>query len=74
MDCLRVSLGVKRHCDHDNPLKGKYLIGAGLQVHYHHGRKHGGMYSDIVLEREVAESSTWQAAGRDGDTGPGLGF
>ena len=52
---VRVSTAVKRHHDHGNSYKGKHFIGAGLQfrglVHYHHGRKHGGMQVDIVLER-----------------------
>ena len=36
-------------------LKGTHFIEAGLQfrglVHYHHGRKHGGMQTDIILEK-----------------------
>jgi hypothetical protein len=38
-------------------LSEKHLIGAALQfrglVHYHHGRKHGGMQADMVLEKEL---------------------
>jgi hypothetical protein len=37
--------------------KGKYFTGAGLEfrglIHYHHGRKHGGMQADMVLEKEL---------------------
>jgi hypothetical protein len=44
---------VKRHHDQDNSYKGKHLIGAyyfrGL-LHYRHGRKHGSMQADMVLE------------------------
>ena len=31
MVCLRVSMAVKRHHDHNNSHKGKCLIGPGLQ-------------------------------------------
>jgi len=45
---------VKRHRDHSNSSKGRHFIGAGLQfrgsVHYHHGREHGTMQADMVLE------------------------
>jgi hypothetical protein len=54
---IRVTIAVKRHCSHRNSYKGRYLIGAGLQfrglVHYHHGRKHGSLQSDMVLEKEL---------------------
>jgi hypothetical protein len=34
----------------------KYLIGAVLEfrglVHYHHGKKHGSLQADMVLEKE----------------------
>jgi hypothetical protein len=32
--------------------KGKHLIGSQFRglVHYHHGRKHGRMQADMVLE------------------------
>jgi hypothetical protein len=47
------SIAAKRH--HGNSYKGKHLIGAGLQfrglVYYHHGRKHGGVQADMVLEK-----------------------
>jgi hypothetical protein len=37
-------------------IKEKHLIGSGLQfqslVHYYHGRKHGCMQADMVLEKE----------------------
>lgn len=43
-NCFRISIAVKRHCDHNNSYKRKHLIRAGLQfggsVPYHHGRKH----------------------------------
>jgi hypothetical protein len=49
----------KRHHDHPNfylkTKTQKHFIGDGLQfrglVHSHHGRKHGGMQADMVLER-----------------------
>ena len=48
---------MKRHHDQGNSYKGKHLIGAGLQfrgsVHYHHGRKHGSIQADMVLEKEL---------------------
>jgi hypothetical protein len=51
-----ISIAVKRHHEHGNSYKGKHLIGAGLQfrglVHYHHGRKHGSIQSDMMLEKE----------------------
>ena len=41
-------------------------------VHYHHGRKHGGMQADMVLEEELrALHLDQQAAGRDFES-PGL--
>jgi hypothetical protein len=50
-----IFIAVKRCHDGGNPLKGKHVIGDGLQfrglVQYHHGRKHGGMQADMVLER-----------------------
>ena len=42
---------MKRHNDHGNSYKGKYLSGAGL--HYCHGGKHGGMQADMVLEKDL---------------------
>jgi hypothetical protein len=66
---------VKKHRDHGKSHKGMHLTGAGLQlrglVHYWHGRKHGGMRADMVLEMEVREFYIQihrQAAG------PGLSF
>jgi hypothetical protein len=45
---------MKRHHDYSNSYKEKYLIGAGLQftgfILYHHGRKHGNIQADMVLE------------------------
>jgi hypothetical protein len=58
---------VKRHYDHGNSYKGKYLIGTGLQlrglVHYYHGGSMAGRHG----AREVAENSTSQAAGRESE-------
>ena len=54
---VRDSVAVKRHHDPNNSYKGKHLIKAGLKfrglVHYHHGRKHGSMQADTVLEKEL---------------------
>ena len=51
------SISLKRHRDQDNSYKGECLIRAGLQfrglVHYHHGRKHGSVQADMVLEKEL---------------------
>ena len=45
---------MKRHSDHNNSDKGKRLVVAGLQlrglVSYSHGREHGNMQTDIVVE------------------------
>jgi hypothetical protein len=46
---------VKRHQDYGNSYKGKTFNWGWLAhsfrdlVHYHHGRKHGSVYVDIVL-------------------------
>ena len=52
---VRVSIAVKRHQDPGNSYKGKHLIGLAYRfrgsIHYHHGRDHGGMQADMVLER-----------------------
>jgi hypothetical protein len=54
--CLRVSIAMKRHHDQSNFYKG-HLIGAGLQfggaVYHHHGRKHGDVHANMVLEKEL---------------------
>ena len=61
---------MKRHHGHCNSLK-EHLIGAGLQfrglVHYLvHGRKHGGMQADMVMEKELrALHLDSQAVGRE---------
>ena len=38
-------------------IKNFVFIGSGLRfrglVHYHHGRKHGSMQADMVLEKEL---------------------
>jgi hypothetical protein len=45
---------VKGQYDQGNSYKGNHLIGDGLQfqsfIHYHHGRKHGGVPADMVPE------------------------
>jgi hypothetical protein len=48
---------VKRHYDQGNSYKRRHFTGVvysfrGL-VHYHHGRKHGSMQADMVLEKEL---------------------
>jgi hypothetical protein len=57
--------------------KGKHFIGAGSWfrglVHYHHGGNHGGMQTDIMLEKELRVLHLdQQTAGRENDTWPGL--
>ena len=46
---------MKRHHDGGNTYKGKDLFGAGLLfrelVHYHHGRKHDDMQTEMMLEK-----------------------
>jgi hypothetical protein len=47
---------MKRYHDQGNSHKGLHLIGAGFQVqrgsvHYHHGRKHGSVKIDMVVEK-----------------------
>jgi hypothetical protein len=49
---------VKRYCDQGYSYKKQHLIEAGLQnqslVHYHHhGRKHGSILADMILEKEL---------------------
>ena len=39
---------MNRHHDQGNSYKEQRLIGA---VHYHHGRKHGDIQADMVLEK-----------------------
>ena len=72
---LRVSTTVKRHRDHrDHSYKKTFNWGLahdfiGL-VHYHHGRKHGSMQADTVLEKELKILHLDpQAAGRECNTG-----
>jgi hypothetical protein len=49
------SIAVKKHHDHSDSYKGKYLMGISLHFRgldsYHHNEKHGGMQVDMVLER-----------------------
>ena len=46
---------MERYHDHSNSYKEKHLIGAGLQFQslYCHGRDHGRMHADMVLEKEM---------------------
>jgi hypothetical protein len=48
---------VKRHHDHGTSYNGKHLIEVGLHfrglVYYCHGRKHGSLQADMVLEKEL---------------------
>ena len=46
-----VSIAVKSYHAHGT-YKGKRLQFRG-SVHYHHGREHGGMQADMVLEKEL---------------------
>lgn len=52
---------MKRNHDLDKSYKGKHFVVPGLQFrglsHCHHGRKHGIMQVDMVLEKEL-ECST----------------
>ena len=55
---LRVSMAVKKHQDHGNSYKEKYLIKVEAHsfrdlVHYHHGQEHAGMQADMVLEKGI---------------------
>jgi hypothetical protein len=59
-----------RHYDHGKSYKRKHLTGAGLQVHRFspssHGRKHGSMQVDMMLERELRVlCPDQQTAGRE---------
>jgi hypothetical protein len=69
---------VKRHHEQCNSYKGKHLIGAGLQfqgsAHYHHGRKHGSVQVDMVLEKmlRVLHLDPWQQKGTVFHTRPFL--
>jgi hypothetical protein len=46
---------MKRNYDHGNSYEQKHLIGTGSpfrgSVHHHHGREHGSMQEDVILER-----------------------
>ena len=48
---------MKRNHNHSNSYKGEHFAGAGLQfgglVHCRHGRKHGSLQVDMVLEKEL---------------------
>ena len=47
-------MAVKRHHDQGNSHKDKLLAYSFRgSVYYHHGRKHGSMQADMVLEKEL---------------------
>ena len=54
---VRVSIAVKRHCDHSNSYKENHLTGAGLHFSLVHcglnDGKQGGMQIDMVREKEL---------------------
>ena len=65
------------HHDYGNSYKGKHFIGSGLQfrglIHYHHGRKHGGMQTDMMLgEKLRVLYLDQQARGNEHHTRPGF--
>lgn len=69
---------MKRHHDHGSVHKEKHSIGAGFHLrglaHCQQARKHGGMQTDIVLEKELGGlHQDPQATGRERVTGPDLG-
>jgi hypothetical protein len=43
-------MAVKIYHDQGNSYKGQHLIGDGLQVHYHQGRKHGSIQAGMALK------------------------
>jgi hypothetical protein len=49
---VRGSIAERRHHDQGHSHKGQYLIRAGLQAQSscHHGKKHGSIQADMVLE------------------------
>ena len=61
-----------RHHDHGSSYTGKQLTGAGLQlrglVYYHHGGKHEGTQTAMVLKELRVLHPDPQVAGRDSDT------
>lgn len=54
---VRVSIAVERPHDQGNSYNGEHLIGGGFRfwgsVHCHHGRKHGSIQADMVLEEMI---------------------
>lgn len=52
--CLRVSVALKKHHHLSNSYKGKHFQFGGL-VHCRHGRWHGSMQANLVLEN-IADS------------------
>ena len=65
---------MKRHHHHGNSYKK--ITGVGLKVrglvYYPHGRKHGSVQADKVLEELRVLHMDLKAAQRDRDTWPGL--
>lgn len=49
---------MERQHNQGNSYKGKGLIGLAYNFrsldHYHHSRKHGGLETDLVLEKELS--------------------
>jgi hypothetical protein len=73
---IGISIAVKRHRGHSNSfIKERISLGLAYSfrglVHYHHGRKHGSMQVDMVLEKELRVlCPDWQAAGRKSEHWP----
>jgi hypothetical protein len=57
IQCLRAFISVKRYHDHNNFYKENIYLGLAYSfrglVHYHHGRKHGTVQADMVLEKQL---------------------
>ena len=74
---VRVSFAMNRHHDYGNSYKGNNLIGARLQIRglvdYHHIRKHGGVQTNMELEKELRVLHLNKiASGRESHAGSGL--
>jgi hypothetical protein len=53
---LKSFIDVKRHHDHSNSYKGKYLVEIGIQYRglvYYYSSERGGLQADMVLEKEL---------------------
>lgn len=65
---LRVSVALKIHNGHSNFYKGNYLIETSLQVqsvvHYHHGKTHGQVQVDKVLDNTAKDINQDEQAAR----------